>query len=93
MKTVSIDLANHATWPLRMKRVEVAKVMRWSQRTLRERIQHGRFPPPDDGITWARDVVVRYAVQGGVKEFEREYQRRERRQPSNRLSVVGGSRG
>lgn len=67
---MNIDIANSATWPLRMKRQEVGAVMRWSERTLRKKVALGLFPPSDDGITWGRDVVENYA-RGGIREFVR----------------------
>lgn len=71
---VPVDIGQPGTWPMRLLRAEVATVCRISVRELQRRISTGRFPPPDDGRTWARDVVQRY-VEGGIKQFERQRSR------------------
>jgi hypothetical protein len=71
---MTLDLAQPTSWPLRMTRPEVAHVLRISDRELRRRVFEGRFPKADDGRTWDRDTVERYA-RGGVKAFERAQRR------------------
>lgn len=88
MNASTLPLNDITAWPLRMTRQEVAKVLRVSERELRRRVQVGRFPSADDGRTWSRDVIERY-VKGGIKEFERQAERRERR---GALSIAGGTR-
>jgi hypothetical protein len=85
---MTIALHDSNLWPLRLTRSEVARIIRISDRELRRRIFEGRFPKPDDGKTWDRDVVIRY-VKGGIRQLEREA---ERRQMRGQLSVVGGRR-
>lgn len=84
----TISLSDSATWPLRMTVAEVAYVMRWSKRSLYDRIKQGRFPKSDDGRSWDRDVVERYA-KGGIKAFERDAEKRARRES---MRMVGGAR-
>jgi hypothetical protein len=83
---MSIPLHDPKLWPVRLTRAEIAAVLRISQRELRRRIAQGRFPQSDDGRTWHRDVVQRYA-EGGIKQFERQAEKRERR---GALHMVGG---
>jgi hypothetical protein len=85
---MTLDLSTPTSWPVRMVRAEICAVLRISDRELRRRIFECRFPKSDDGRTWHRDVVQRYA-EGGIKQFEREA---ERRQMRGQLSVVGGRR-
>jgi hypothetical protein len=82
-------LHDASLWPLRMVRREVAAALRISERELRRRIAQHRFPAPDDGRTWSREMVKRYA-EGGVKEFERAYARNIEAQQRNAVRVVGG---
>jgi hypothetical protein len=67
---LSLDIADPATWPVRMTRREIATVLRISERGLRRRIIGARFPAADDGRTWARDMVIRYCT-GGITRFEK----------------------
>lgn len=67
---MTIDVATPATWPVRMKRAEVAAALRRSLRTLFNLIERGRFPKPDGDGMWCRDVVRDYA-EGGIKQFDR----------------------
>lgn len=76
--TPTLALNDPTTWPLRMRRDEVAAVLRIAPRTLFERIEAGRFPPPDDGRSWARKVVLDY-VEGGIRRFEEQAARTARR--------------
>lgn len=85
---MSLPLHDPSLWPVRMTRSEVAQVLRISARTLRDRMRAARFPSPDDGISWDRDVVIRY-VRGGVKAFE---ERAERKAQRSNLRVIGGRR-
>lgn len=80
-----IPLHDPSQWPLRMTREEVAQVIRRSSRTLRARINSGRFPPPDGDGTWARATVEAYA-NGGVRTFERDYAKRHRRESLQMVS-------
>lgn len=75
---VALPLNDPSQWPLRMTHAEVARVIRVSRRELWRRIAQGRFPQADDGRTWARATVERYAL-GQVKEFERSAAQRKRR--------------
>lgn len=75
---MTVALHDSSLWPLRMTRAEVSAVLRISQRELRRRMFEGRFPKPDDGRTWDRDTVERYA-RGGVKAFERAAEQQQRR--------------
>lgn len=86
MKAAPIALHDPALWPVRMTVHEIAAVLRISRRSLYDRIARGRFPHSDDGRSWDRDVVERY-VKGGIKAFEKQAARCERRQT---LSIAGG---
>jgi hypothetical protein len=71
---MTLDLSTPSSWPVRMTRSEIATVLRISQRELRRRVLEGRFPKADDGRSWDRDVVERYA-KGGIKAFEKAQRR------------------
>lgn len=86
--TCALPLHDASAWPLRMTRAEVAYVLRISQRELRRRMAQGRFPKPDDGISWARAKVIEFA-ESRMREFERSAAQRQRRES---LAVVGGHR-
>jgi hypothetical protein len=74
MGSMTLDLATPTSWPLRMVRSEICAVLRISDRELRRRVFEGRFPKSDDGRTWDRETVERYA-KGGIKAFERAQRR------------------
>lgn len=79
-----VSLHDPTVWPLRMRRPEVSRVLRISERELRRRVLSGRFPKADDGVTWDRELVQRYA-QGGIKQLERAAEQHERR---DRIQMV-----
>lgn len=75
--SVPLPLHDPAQWPLRMTREQVAAVHQRSVSWLRARVAAHRFPRPDSDGRWCRDVVRRYA-EGGIKEFDRAAEKRER---------------
>lgn len=85
MKTPTLPLHDSSQWPIRMRRAEVAHVLRISERELRRRVAEYRFPASDDGRTWERGVVERYAKN--VKAFERNGER-----ATTTLRMVGAHR-
>lgn len=84
----ALSLSDATTWPMRMTKHETAYVLRRSRRSLDDLIAQGRFPKPDDGRTWAREVVIEYA-KGKAKEYERAAAEHARR---GRIAMVGGTR-
>jgi predicted DNA-binding transcriptional regulator AlpA len=81
--TLSIDIADPRTWPMRMTHEEVAAVLRISRRTLYERMAKGLAPEPSADRTWARAVIQRY-VEGGIDRHAKVAERH--------MRVVGGQR-
>jgi hypothetical protein len=76
---MTVPLHDPSLWPVRMKVAEIAVVLRISRRSLYDRIAQGRFPKSDDGRSWSRDVVKRYA-EGGIKDYERSARKTAARQ-------------
>lgn len=86
-RSVTIPLHDPSLWPMRMTRQDTATVLRISERELRRRIAQHRFPVPDDGRTWSREMVERYA-KGTIREFERQYERTREAQQRNVVRVT-----
>lgn len=69
MTPITLPLHDPSQWPLRMKRDEVAHVLRRSRAWLEQRIARGEFPRWDGDWMWDRDTVAWYA-KGGIKKFD-----------------------